>query len=83
MFDCVINTVPDPIFPPEMLATMREGSFFFQIAGGFSGIEPETAEKIGIHFVPLHALPGKFCPASEADAIWHVVEETLNNRSIL
>ncbi|MBE6711920.1 MAG: hypothetical protein E7580_00205 [Ruminococcaceae bacterium] len=78
MFDGVINTVPEPIFSRELLATMQQDSFFFQVASGFSGIDPKETEKLRIRFTPLHGLPGKYCPASEADAIWEVVERTLN-----
>ena len=83
MFDGVINTVPEPIFTHEMLSTMRCGSSFFQIASGTSGIDPKKAEEMGFHFVPLHGLPGKYAPASEADAIRRVVEETIHDRSAL
>ncbi|MBQ3075190.1 MAG: hypothetical protein IJC26_03895 [Clostridia bacterium] len=86
MFDGVINTVPDPIFSTELLSTMQPNSIFFQIASGFSGIDPKTSEQTGIRFVPLHGLPGKFCPASDADAIWEEIEHSLtelSNRSTL
>ena len=78
MFDAVVNTVPDPIFSPELLSTLQKGSFFFQVASGFSGIDPKWAEQQGAHFVPLHGLPGKYCPDSEADAIWQVVKAALD-----
>lgn len=80
MFDGVINTVPAPVFPLSHLSTLRSGSFFFQVASGFSGICPEEAEQLGIRFYPLHGLPGKFAPASEADAIWEIIQDTLKNK---
>ncbi len=84
MFDGVVNTVPDPIFPPDFLATMQKGSFFFQVASGDSGIHMQQAEDAGIRFIPLHGLPGKYTPASEADAIWDEVTRVLSvKRSIL
>lgn len=84
MFDCVVNTVPDPVFSAEFLSTMQKDAFFFQIASGFSGIDAEKAENSGIRFVPLHGLPGKYEPASEADAIWEEVTRALSiQRSIL
>lgn len=84
MFDGVINTVPDPIFSTDLLSTMQKDSFFFQVASGFSGIDAKKAEAIGIRFVPLHGLPGKYTPASEADAIWDEVTRALSiQRSIL
>ena len=81
MFDAVINTVPAPVFSPEFLSTMQKDSFFFQVASGFSGIDPARLEKIGAHFVALHGLPGKYCPDSEADAIWNVVNAVLEKSS--
>lgn len=78
MFDAVVNTVPDPIFSPELLSTMQKGSFFFQVASGFSGIDPKRAEQWGAHFIPLHGLPGKYCPDSEADAIWLIIKAALD-----
>ncbi len=84
MFDGVINTVPDPIFSAEFLSTMQEGSFFFQVASGFSGIDAAQTKALGIRLVPLHGLPGKYAPASEADAIWDEVTRALSiQRSIL
>lgn len=74
MFDAVINTVPDPIFAPDFLSTMQKDGFFFQIASGYSGIAPEEMKTMGIRFIPLHGLPGKYRPASEADAIWNEVK---------
>lgn len=81
MFDAVINTVPDPVFSPALLSTMQKDSFFFQVASGFSGIAPARLEEIGAHFAPLHGLPGKYCPDSEADAIWNVVKAVLEKSS--
>lgn len=78
MFDGVINTVPDPVFPLDFLSTMQGGSFFFQVASGTSGIDPKALEALDVQSVLLHGLPGKYCPASEADAIWSVVETTLD-----
>ena len=77
MFDGVINTVPDPIFPKSFLSTLQKDSFFFQIASGSSGISPEVMEELGVRFFLLHGLPGKYCPASDGDALWEVVESIL------
>jgi len=84
MFDGVINTVPAPVFSPEFLGTMRQDAVFFQIASGFSGIDPDQMKSHGLRFLPLHGLPGKYCPASEADAIWDEIQRSLRlKRSIL
>ncbi len=84
MFDGIVNTVPDPIFSSDFLSTMQKGSFFFQVASGDSGIDARQAESLCIRFTPLHGLPGKYAPASEADAIWDEVTRALSiKRSIL
>lgn len=75
MFDLVINTVPDPVFPSSLLATLRKGSHFFQIASGLSGICPEELSARGVFFHPLPGLPGKISPASEADLIFQIIPE--------
>jgi dipicolinate synthase subunit A len=76
MFDGVINTVPDSIFSQELLSTMQRGSSFFQVASGTSGIDAKKMEKAGVNFVPLHGLPGKYTPLSEADAIWDEITQS-------
>jgi dipicolinate synthase subunit A len=73
MFDCVINTVPEPIFSDSLLCTLREGSHFFQIASGLSGICPEDLLSRGVFFHPLPGLPGKISPAAEADLIFEII----------
>lgn len=78
MFDAVINTVPDFVFSPDFLSTMGQDSFFFQIASGLSGIDAQMLQDRGIRFIPLHGLPGKYCPASEADALWDLIESVLS-----
>ena len=79
MIDGVINTVPDPIFSEKILSTMQKESYFFQVASGNSGIDAKQLEELGIYFVPLHGLPGKYTPLSEADAI---LDEITQSRSI-
>ena len=80
MFDGVINTVPDPIFPSSLLSTIRRDASFFQVASGFSGIDPSTAEDLGFSFYPLHGLPGKYCPLSEAQILWEEMGGVLQNQ---
>lgn len=74
MFDCVINTVPEPIFPDPLLSTMRKNTHFIQIASGLSGIRSEILSERGALFHPLHGLPGKIAPAAEADLIFDIIK---------
>lgn len=80
MFDCVVNTVPDPIFPESLLSTLREGSHFFQIASGSSGISSDFLSERGVLFHPLPGLPGKISPASEADLIFQIIQTLSKER---
>ncbi len=77
MFDCVVNTVPDPIFSDSLLATLQEKSHFFQIASGNSGISEDILSRRGVCFHPLPSLPGKVSPASEADLILQIIKHLL------
>ena len=75
MFDAVLNTVPDPIFPDPILRLLRSGSSFFQIASGLSGLSTEKMQDLGIDFHVLHGLPGQYAPASEAEALYRILTE--------
>lgn len=77
MFDCIVNTVPEAIFPKDFFSLCREGTRFFQIASGLSGIDPEKAAKEGVFFHPLPALPAKYSPEGEADEILSVLRVRL------
>lgn len=76
-FDVVVNTVPAPIFSSSFFAALHPGSHFFQVASGTSGIDPEALKKRGISFHPLPGLPGKYSPATEAEAIDRVIRRLI------
>ena len=78
MFDGIVNTVPENIFPPSFLFTMRPKTHFFQVASGNSGISEKFLEEIGVFYHDLHGLPGKFSPATEADALWEIFKKALS-----
>ena len=75
MFDFVLNTVPGPIFPVSVLENLREGSAFFQIASGTSGINAAFLKQRGVAYVPLPGLPAVFAPESEAEALAALITE--------
>ncbi len=77
MFDVIINTVPEPVFTEEFLNSIHPGTHFFQVASGLSGVLPDQAKLLGIHFHPLPGLPGRFAPATEAGSIYRVLNRTL------
>lgn len=77
MFDCIVNTVPSPIFKEEFFSFCRRGTHFFQIASGLSGIDPELAKKHGIFFHPLPALPAKYSPVTDGEGLFAALDSIL------
>ncbi|MBR4287839.1 MAG: hypothetical protein IKT50_00185 [Clostridia bacterium] len=77
MFDCIVNTVPAPIFDENFFGLCRSGTHFFQIASGLSGIDPERAKKCGVIFHPLPALPAKYSPVTEGDNLFAALDSIL------
>ncbi len=77
MFDCIVNTVPAPIFDEAFFARCRQGAHFFQIASGLSGIDPAVPKKFGVFFHPLPALPAKYSPVSEGDHLFAALDSIL------
>ncbi len=79
MFDGVVNTVPEQIFSPELLSTLRPNTHFFQVASGTSGISEKLLKNKGILYHDLHGLPGKFSPATDADALFDVLTAVISD----
>ena len=77
MFDFVLNTVPAPVFPKEVLCALRPGTAFYQIATGTSGVDVALLAARGVAFYPLWGLPGAYCPESEAETMEKILLETL------
>lgn len=77
MFDSVVNTVPAPIFDEAFFSYLRQGTHFFQIASGLSGIDGDTAKRHGVFFHPLPALPAKYSPVTEGDNLFAALDSIL------
>lgn len=73
MFDGVVNTVPEAIFTPDFFSTLRPKTHFFQVASGTSGITKKMIEESKAFYHDFHGLPGKFSPATDADALFDVL----------
>lgn len=67
--DFVINTVPAVLFTREILKTMSEKTWFFDIASSPGGIDGEAAAELGIPFMRLPGLPGKVSPVTAAEGL--------------
>ncbi len=78
MFDGVVNTVPEKVFPKDLLSTLRPNTHFFQVASGDSGIDIQMLERMSVHYHALHSLPGKFSPATDADALWDLLAAVIS-----
>lgn len=77
MFDCIVNTVPAPIFNEPFFSLCRRGTHFFQIASGLSGIDANVTKKHGVNFHPLPALPAKYSPVTEGDSLFAALDSIL------
>jgi len=77
MFDCIVNTVPAPIFDESFFSLCRRGTHFFQIASGLSGIDTDVPKKFGVIFHPLPALPAKYSPVTEGENLFAALDSIL------
>ena len=75
MFSLVLNTVPAPIFPEEVLRQFSSGTDLYQIASGDSGVDEAFCREKGIRVIPLPALPARFSPRSEAELLEEIILE--------
>lgn len=76
-FDAIVNTVPAPLFTPEILDRIPAETALIQIASGRSGLDLEDLKKRNLSFYPLPGLPGIVAPATEADAIHRIMARHL------
>lgn len=68
-YDFIFNTVPAMVLNRGMMKNMNSGVCIFDIASAPGGVEFEEAEELGISAWLLPGLPGKYAPASSAEAI--------------
>ena len=68
-YDFIFNTVPAMILNRRMIEDMNSAVCIFDIASAPGGVEFEAAEELGISAWLLPGLPGKYAPASSAEAI--------------
>ena len=68
-YDFIFNTVPAMILNRRMIENMNSAVCIFDIASAPGGVEFEAAEELGISAWLLPGLPGKYAPASSAEAI--------------
>ncbi len=73
-FDFIFNTVPAPVLPSHILHQMKDTVTIIDIASSPGGVDFQAAQEFGINAVLCPGLPGKYAPASSAEAIRKVIE---------
>ncbi len=76
-FDYVFNTIPAPVMGREILEKIKPSAVIVDIASAPGGVDYEAAEKLGLCAVLCPGLPGKYAPASSAEAMKKVIERFL------
>lgn len=81
-FDHIFNTIPAKILTAELLTKLKPSAVIIDIAFAPGGVDYEAARQLGIaaHFCP--GLPGKYAPASSAEAIVETIEQILKEQTI-
>lgn len=77
-FSFIFNTVPAVILNRELLARVSPSACMFDLASAPGGIDFEAAEELGASAWLLPGLPGRYAPASSAEAL---VDFILNERN--
>ncbi len=75
--DIVINTVPARIFTGEVLAQMKPGLRFIELAGVPYGADPEQAASLCVSMEIMGGLPGKYAPEQAGEALFGVLERAM------
>ena len=75
--DAVFNTIPHRICSARVLSLLRPGVPFVDVASAPGGLDPRDAEKYGINYAFLPALPGKYAPVTAARIILKTLENII------
>lgn len=68
-YDCVINTVPSPVFTEKQIADTPKHCLFLELASAPYGICQENCEDTGRQFLLGQGLPGRCCPKTAGELI--------------
>lgn len=77
-YDLIFNTIPETFLTAPVLQTVKPGSYIFDIASAPGGTDFSAADDLGINAGLYLGLPGKYAPASSADAIYDFIMQTNN-----
>lgn len=76
-FDFIFNTIPARIMDREILGKMKKSVVVIDIASAPGGADYEAARELGLNAVLCPGLPGRYAPASSAEAVKEAVERIL------
>ncbi|MBQ4528341.1 MAG: NAD(P)-binding domain-containing protein [Clostridia bacterium] len=71
--DMVFNTVPHTIFKERELSAIKHECPIVDIASLPGGVDRNALENLGIRYLFLPGLPGKYSPVSAARIIWRTI----------
>ena len=72
--DVIFNTVPHIIFFDEELRAIKKGCPLADIASIPGGVQKDAAKRIGVNYLFLPGLPGKYSPSTGAKIIIETIE---------
>lgn len=76
-FDFIFNTIPSICLTAELLEQTKPSITIIDIASAPGGLDFASAQKLKRNAVQCPGLPGRYAPASSAEAIWKTIEQTL------
>lgn len=80
-FDFIFNTIPSVVINSHVLAKMKNTITIIDIASAPGGVDFASAQKLGINAALCPGLPGKYAPASSAEAIKETIERIFKEDS--
>ncbi len=72
--DVIFNTVPFHIFGEDEIQSIKKGAIYVELASPPYGMDLEAAKSMGVDVLMAPGLPGRFFPASAANAILRAFE---------
>ncbi len=80
--DCVVNTVPEPIFDEETLRALRPGTLLLDLASAPGGVDLAAARRYDVRAMSALSLPGKMSPDTAGEIVCRTVWGILRERGL-
>lgn len=83
--DCrvIFNTVPYWLFDRSVLESLNPKTLFIDLASSPGGVDPQTAQDVGIRVIRALALPGKCAPERAGEIIADTVLGMLSKEGVV